>query len=113
MLGISCKRLSNADFFLTLVQTLPYGSTVLRPACSLALLYQLMASSTRNRGTLYLLMGFILLGIQLYRLPGFYTDWQLKNLDTPRFFLSMIILVGALFMLRAGWRMRRGGHTID
>jgi hypothetical protein len=72
-----------------------------------------MTSSNRNRGTLYLLMGLILLGIQLYRLPGFYADWQMETLDTPRFFLSMVILIGALFMLRAGWRMRRGGHTID
>ncbi|HEX8349455.1 MAG TPA: hypothetical protein VF598_05825 [Hymenobacter sp.] len=72
-----------------------------------------MATSNRNRGTLYLLMGLILLGIQFYRLPGFYTDWQLDRLDTPRFFISIVTLVGALFMLRAGWRMRRGGHTID
>lgn len=72
-----------------------------------------MAFSNRNRGVLYLLAGFLLLGVQLSRLPGFYNDWQTEALDTPRFFLSMVILIGALFMLRAGWRMRRGGHTID
>ncbi|GGE97943.1 hypothetical protein [Hymenobacter cavernae] len=72
-----------------------------------------MASSNRNRGTLYLVAGLLLLAVQLYRMPGFYADWQVKNLDTPRFFLSLVILVGALFMLRAGWRMWRGGHTID
>ena len=72
-----------------------------------------MASSNRNRGTLYIVAGVLLLGVQLYRMPGFYADWQVENVDTPRFFLSLVILVGALFMLRAGWRMWRGGHTID
>ncbi|MBC6990912.1 MULTISPECIES: hypothetical protein [Hymenobacter] len=62
---------------------------------------------SRNRGILYLAAGLLLLIVQGLRIPQYYTDWETGALDTPRFVLSLVFIVFALYMLRAGWQMLR------
>ena len=63
--------------------------------------------------TLYLLAGVLLLVALAFRSPELYAAWQTGALTTARVGLSLVFLVGALFMLRMGWRLRRNNRQND
>lgn len=69
----------------------------------------------RNPATsvLYLLAGVLLLVALAFRSPELYAAWQTSTLTTARVGLSLAFLVGALFMLRMGWRLRRNDRQND
>ncbi|TGE27192.1 hypothetical protein [Hymenobacter metallicola] len=67
----------------------------------------------RTTGALYLLAGVLLLVALAFRSPELYAAWQTGTLTTARIGLSLVFLVGALFMLRMGWRMRRNNRQND
>ncbi|MCB2376235.1 hypothetical protein LGH70_01485 [Hymenobacter sp. BT635] len=68
---------------------------------------------TAATGTLYLLAGVLLLIALAYRSPELYAAWQTDTLTSSRAGLSLVFLVGALFMLRMGWRLRRNNRQND
>lgn len=64
-------------------------------------------------GSLYLLAGVLLLVALALRSPDLYRAWQTDTLTTARTGLTLVFLVGALFMLRMGWRLRRNNRQND
>ncbi|UOQ72545.1 hypothetical protein [Hymenobacter cellulosilyticus] len=64
-------------------------------------------------GSLYLLAGVLLLVALAVRSPDLYRAWQAGTLTTERTVLTLVFLVGALFMLRMGWRLRRNNRQND
>jgi hypothetical protein len=71
------------------------------------------AGRARTTGTLYLVAGVLLLIALALRSPELYEAWQTSTLTTSRIGLSLAFLVGALFMLRMGWRLRRNNRQND
>ncbi|MCB2407023.1 hypothetical protein [Hymenobacter lucidus] len=69
----------------------------------------------RNPATssLYLLAGVLLLVALAFRSPELYAAWQSGTLTTARVGLTLAFLVGALFMLRMGWRLHRNNRQND
>ncbi|TGE19948.1 hypothetical protein [Hymenobacter elongatus] len=71
------------------------------------------AGRARTTGTLYLVAGVLLLIALAFRSPELYAAWQSGTLTTARAGMSLIFLVGALYMLRMGWRLRRNNTQND
>ncbi|TGE21865.1 hypothetical protein E5K00_16505 [Hymenobacter aquaticus] len=63
--------------------------------------------------TLYMVAGVLLLVALALRTPDLYRAWQTGELTTARAGLTLVFLVGALFMLRMGWRLRRNNRQND
>ncbi|PJJ54616.1 hypothetical protein [Hymenobacter chitinivorans] len=71
------------------------------------------AGRSRTTGTLYLLAGVLLLIALAFRSPDLFAAWQTGTLTSARTGLTLVFLVGALFMLRMGWRLRRTNRQND
>ncbi|MET4105437.1 hypothetical protein [Hymenobacter sp. UYP22] len=78
--------------------------------------WPLPPTTRRLVGLLFLLAGFLLLlGVAL-RLYVVYDTYQRLGADavaSTQLVIYLIMLVGAVMMLRYGWRERRGNDTVD
>ncbi|WP_460613790.1 MULTISPECIES: hypothetical protein [Hymenobacter] len=65
---------------------------------------------------MFLTAGFLLLLGQLLRLWVVYQEYQrlgTEAITSTQLVLNLMMLVGAMLLLRYGWRERRGNDTID
>ncbi|RSK51147.1 hypothetical protein [Hymenobacter rigui] len=78
--------------------------------------WPLPSATRRLVGVLFLIAGFMLLLGVVLRLYVVYDAYQRLGADavaSTQLVVYLMMMIGALMMLRYGWRERRGNDTVD
>lgn len=78
--------------------------------------WPLPPDTRRLVGSLFLLAGFLLLlgvALRLYVVYDAYQRLGAAAVTSTQLVIYLIMVVGAVMMLRYGWRERRGNDTVD